>query len=109
MYVCMYMYMYVCRYSINVVYVVPSSTFLVCTHPDFSTSGSYQLNFSLNVGLLSKQLDATITPYLHARATGSVRVGTTMFANVELSGSVIETSLPLDLQQDFNTQPMAAR
>ena len=88
--------------------VTPSHT-LTHGHTDFFSTGNYQLNFSLNAGLLSKRLGATITPYLHARAQGAVRVGTTMFANVELSGSVIESSLPLDLLQDFDSWPMVAR
>lgn len=51
----------------------------------------------------------TITPYLHARADGTMKVGSTTFALVELGGSFVETALPLTLRQDFQSWPLLAR
>ena len=50
-----------------------------------------------------------MTPYLHARAEGTVRVGSTLFASVEIGGSIVETSLPLRLGQEFGDWPLRAR
>lgn len=71
--------------------------------------GSYRLNYTQYVGLLSKQLDLSVTPYFVATARGSVRVGSTVFAAVDLEGTVLETSLPLSLAQEAATWPMVAR
>ena len=71
--------------------------------------GWYQLNHSLTAGLLSKTLDLSVTPSLLARVQGSVRVGTTVYATVELQGSMLETSLPLTLRQEADSWPLLAR
>ncbi len=76
---------------------------------DFSIIGSYQLDHSIFVGLLSKGLDYSATPSFAARAVGSVRVGSTVFAVVDLEGTVLETSLPLTVRQEAATWPMLAR
>lgn len=76
---------------------------------EFAAVGYYQLNHSLSVGLLSKELEASITPYLHARAVGSMTVGSTHFARVEFTGSLVETVLPLQVKQSYSDWPLKAR
>ena len=76
---------------------------------DFAAVGQYQLNYSISVGLLSKESEATIAPYLHARAEGTMTVGSTQFARVEFTGSLVETLLPLLVKQTFYEWPLKAR
>ncbi len=81
----------------------------VLVSAEFGSVGQYQLNYSVAAGLLSQQTEVSVTPYLHARADGTMKVGSTTFALVELGGSLIETSLPLTLTQDFRSWPLVAR
>ena len=71
--------------------------------------GSYQLNYTQVIGLLSKTFDLSVTPSFLARVQGSVRVGSTVFATVDLEGVMLETSLPLELRQDAASWPLTAR
>ncbi len=90
-------------------YIVTSILRVFSLFVDFASVGQYQLNYSLAAGLLSRQVEATITPYVHARADGTMKVGSTTFALVMLGGSLVETSLPLTLRQDFRSWPLVAR
>ena len=71
--------------------------------------GSYQLNYSHAARLLSKTTDLLVTPSFLARVEGSVRVGSTVFATVDLEGVMLETVLPLVLSQDADAWPLSAR
>lgn len=76
---------------------------------DISVVGAYQLNYTLDIGLLSKTCDLSMTPSFLARVQGSVRVGSTVFATVDLEGVMLETVLPLELRQDAASWPLTAR
>ncbi len=71
--------------------------------------GAYQLNYSTTARFLAKTFDLSVTPSFLARVQGSVRVGSTVFATVDLDGVMLETVLPLTVLQDAASWPMVAR
>ena len=71
--------------------------------------GNYQLNYSISANFLSKMSQLSVTPYFHARSNGLMRVGSTVFALVETSGTLVEVLLPLTQKQDFSKWPLVAR
>ena len=80
---------------------------LVCA--DFRAVGDYQVDYSMDFSLLSRQATVSLTPSLASRVQGFVRTSGVQYATVSLEGSVVETSLPLSLWQDFQKWPLAAR
>ncbi len=69
----------------------------------------YNLGMSLESGFLSGRSTITSHPAFSAGARGSVRVGSTTYADVSLQGTLLETELPLTLTQDITSSPLLAR
>ena len=71
--------------------------------------GDYQLDYSLEFSLLSRQATVSLTPSLTTQAHGYVKTSGVQYAAVSLEGSIVEASLPLTLWQDFQKWPLTAR
>lgn len=80
-----------------------------CLGTDFRAVGDYELQYSVDVSLLSGRSSVSVTPSLVSRAEGSVRTEGIVYATVTLEGSVLEASLPLTLWQNFYNWPLTAR
>ena len=75
----------------------------------FTSTGHYQTNISINAHLLSQNVEVNVTPNLWARVDGNMKVGNALYATVQLQGVLVDTTLPLTLNQDFGSWPLVAR
>ena len=87
------------------------SFYMYITAPDFHGVGDYELSYSLDMSLLSRQATVSVTPSLSSRAHGYMRTsgGGVQYATVTLEGTVLEASLPLTLWHNFLEWPLTAR
>ena len=95
------------HYSIHTALSTGFSWYLVSS--DFRAVGDYQLDYSLDFSLLSRQATVSVTPSLASRAHGYKRMGGRQYATVTLEGTMLDASLPLTLWQDFLQWPLTAR
>ena len=54
-------------------------------------------------------IDITVTPDVWGKVEGSVRVGDAIYATVDIHGVLMNTSLPLAIDQKYGSWPLTAR
>ena len=75
----------------------------------FTSTGHYQTNISIDAHFLSQNVEVNVTPNLWARVDGSMKVGNALYATVQIQGVLVDTTLPLTLNQNFGSWPLVAR
>ena len=74
--------------------------------PDFGAS--YFLGIDVGVGLrvMSMVADANITPYAGIRVWGGASIGFVLYAEVRLTGYILDTRFPTYAELDFSRFPI---
>lgn len=54
-------------------------------------------------------MNVDVTPEVWGRVEGSMTVGDAIFAKVDIDGGLLNTNLPLTIDQDHGSWPLSAR
>lgn len=50
-----------------------------------------------------------VTPQVWSEVNGNVKIGNAVYAIVEINGTLLDCTLPLSIEQDFNHWPLSAK
>ncbi len=64
---------------------------------------------SLYAALLSRNININVTPEVWGEVEGYMKVGDAIYATVNIDGLLLNTSLPLTIDQDYGSWPLSAR